>query len=147
MRVLIALDASPHCGQVVKAIAARPWAKNTCFLLLHALDPFAFAKAPISLKKAKDDAEAQLREAGKTLCGGGWAMEEKIVFGRARLEIPNISKRWKADLVVAGSSGAGSLTRLFLGSTARAVLRHASCSVEVVRGVADSPETSTDKAM
>ena len=133
MRVLIALDASPQCGEIVAEIASRPWPADTFFILLHVLDPFPFAKAPISLKRAKDAAEAQVKEAGRKLCGGGWAMEEDVILGRARQEIAKIARKWKADLVVVGSNEAGALTRLLLGSTARAVLRHAPCAVEIVR--------------
>lgn len=133
MRVLIALDATPACIEIVKALASRPWPANTSFQLLHVLDPFQFSKAPLSLERAKMHAENQLKEAGKGLCAGGWKMRADVVFGRARHEIPKIAGSWKADLVVVGSSGAGALTRLLLGSTARSVLRHAPCSVEVMR--------------
>jgi len=133
MRVLIALDASPTCGDVVSAVAARPWPPNTTFLLLHVLDPFPFSKAPLSLSRARQHAAAQLKEAGRKLCAGGWAMKEEVVFGRARHELPKLAESWKADLIVVGSSGVGDLTRFLVGSTARAVLRHAHCSVEVVR--------------
>jgi nucleotide-binding universal stress UspA family protein len=110
MKVLIALDATPQGREIVTEIASRP--ADTVFLLLHVLDPFPFAKAPISLKRAKDAAEAQLKDAGRKLCGGGWAMEEDVVFGRARQEIAKIAGKWKADLVVVGSNEAGALTRL-----------------------------------
>ena len=145
MKVLIALDASPQCGEIVKDLASRPWPENTSFLLLHVLDPFPFAKAPISLKRAKNEAEILLKEVGGQLCSGGWAMEEKVIFGRARQDLVKVARSWKADLVVVGSSGAGALTRLFLGSTARSVLRHAPCSVEVVRAVEDGTDVLPDK--
>lgn len=133
MRVLIALDVGPMSGEIVRAVAARPWPSNTTFLLLHVLDPFPFSKAPISLDRARQEAATQLKEAGKKLCSGGWAMKEEVVFGRARHELPKLADSWKADLIVVGSSAVGDLTRLLVGSTARNVLRHAHCSVEVVR--------------
>jgi len=133
MRVLIALDASPQCGQIVAKIASRPWPAYTVFLLLHVLDPFPFANAPISLKLAQDAVEKQLKEAGRRLCAGGWRMGEDVLLGRARDKIAKTAVSWKADLVVVGSNEAGGWTRLLLGSTARSVLRRAPCSVEVVR--------------
>jgi nucleotide-binding universal stress UspA family protein len=147
MKVLVALDATPRCRAIVREIASRPWPADTFFVLLHVLDPFPFGKAPISLKRAKDAAEAQLKDAGRKLCGGGWAMEEDVVFGRARQEIAKIAKKWKADLVVVGSNEAGALTRLLLGSTARAVLRHAPCAVEVVHPRSDSETGAVEKGM
>lgn len=133
MKILIALDATPQCGEIVDEIASRPWPGRSSFLLLHVLDPFPFAKAPISLERAKLDAETLLKNTGKKLCAGGWATTEDVVLGRARQKIAQIAGSWKADLVVVGSNDPGALTRLLLGSTARAVLRHAPCSVEIVR--------------
>jgi len=44
---------------------------------------------------------------------------------------------WPADLIVMGSHGRRGFDRLLLGSVAESVLRHAQCSVEIVRrGVA-----------
>jgi nucleotide-binding universal stress UspA family protein len=133
MKVLIALDAGPQSGVIVGEIASRPWLADTSFLLLHVLDPYPFTKAPLSLERAKQAAETKLKSAGMKLCAGGWAMEEDVVLGRARERIAKIAGLWKADLVVVGSNEAAALTRLLLGSTARAVLRHAPCSVEIVR--------------
>jgi len=147
MKVLIALDATPQCGEIVTEIASRPWPPDTFFLLLHVLDPFPFARAPISLKRAKDVAETQLKEAGRKLCGGGWAMEEEVVFGRARQEIAKVAAKWQADLVVVGSNDSGALTRLLLGTTARAVLRHAPCAVEIVRPRVDGENGGVDKGI
>jgi nucleotide-binding universal stress UspA family protein len=137
MKILIALDATPGCGQIVDDLASRPWPARSSFLLLHVLDPFPFTKAPISLNRAKVDAETQLKNIGKKLCAGGWVTTEEVVLGRARQKIAQIAGSWKADLVVVGSNEAGALTRLLLGSTARAVLRHAPCSVEIVRARAN----------
>ena len=133
MKILVALDAGPQCGDIVAEIASRPWPAGSSFLLLHVLDPFPFAKAPISLERAKIETRSQLKNAGKRLCAGGWAVEEGVVLGRARQRIVKIAGSWNADLVVVGSNEAGALTRLLLGGTARVVLRHAPCSVEIVR--------------
>jgi nucleotide-binding universal stress UspA family protein len=133
MKVLIALDATPRCGEIVTELVSRPWTADTSFLVVHVLDPFPYAKAPISLKRAKEDAASQLKAASKKLCAGGWALETKVFIGRARQELAKIAEEWSADLLVVGSNESGALTRLLLGSTARAVLRHATCSVEIVR--------------
>ena len=78
MKILVALDASPQCGEVVAEVAARPWPADSSFLLVHVLDPFPFAKAPLSLQRAKNEAEARLTNAGKGLCAGGWAVVEEL---------------------------------------------------------------------
>jgi len=133
MRVVIALDASARCGEIVENVASRPWPTDTVFLMLHVLDPFPFAKAPISLRMAKNTAEKQLKDLSRKLCAGGWRAGEDVILGRARDKIAKVAASWRADLIVVGSNEMGAWTRLLLGSTARSVLRHAQCSVEVFR--------------
>jgi nucleotide-binding universal stress UspA family protein len=133
MRVLIALDVTEQRQQIVDAATSRPWPKNTKFLLLHVLDPFPFAKAPISLTRAREAAAQQLKAASERLVNSGWNVESEVVLGMPRRAVAQVAASWKADLVMVGSNEVGELTRLFLGSTARSVLRHAPCSVEIVR--------------
>ncbi len=147
MRVLIALDATPSCGEIVSELLTRPWPAKTNFLLVHALDPFPYAKAPISLKRAKLDAEKQLKDLGRRLCAGGWSTDVRVVLGRARTEIVRVAVLWKADLAVVGSNESTALTRLLLGSTAGSVLRHAPCSVEIVRPAAEHGPTAVRPGM
>jgi nucleotide-binding universal stress UspA family protein len=147
MKVLIALDATPSCGQIVTNVAARLWPAGTVFLLLHVLDPFPFTKAPLLLQRAKEAAEKELTEAGRRLCGGGWGVEARVIFGHARREIARAASSWKADLVVVGSNEAGTLVRVLLGSTARAVLHQVRCSVEVVRPSEEEQQAMQDRGM
>ena len=47
--------------------------------------------------------------------------------------IVEAAREWPADLIVLGSHGRRGLDRLFLGSVAESVVRHAPCSVSIVR--------------
>jgi len=147
MRVLIALDATPHCVALVKEAASRPWPTGSEFLLLHVLDPFPFVKAPISLKRAKAATLEVLSKAGEDLAKAGWKIETDVVLGLARKALPQCAATWRADLVLVGSHEAGALTRLFLGSTARSVLREAPCAVEVVRAGAGEAKNGGTKIL
>jgi len=133
MRVLIALDATPQCSEIVQEAARRPWPAGSRFLLLHILDPFPFSKAPISLKRAIDAARRQLADIAEVLVKGGWKTDTDVVLGRPRRAVSECAADWKADLVIVGSNEAGALMRALLGSTARSVLRQAPCSVEIMR--------------
>jgi nucleotide-binding universal stress UspA family protein len=133
MKVLVALDAGPQCGEIVEQLVARPWPAGTSFILLHVLDPFPYTRVPLALTRVKEECKGLLEKLRKRLCGSGWVAEANVVLGLARREIAKIAASSKADLVVMGSHEIGALTRLFLGSTARSVLRHAPCSVEIVR--------------
>jgi nucleotide-binding universal stress UspA family protein len=133
MRVLIALDATPQCTEIVRDAASRPWPAGSKFLLFHVLDPFAYSRMPISLKRAEEASLAQLESGADALRKAGWKTETDVVLGRARQVIPRTAVAWKADLVLVGSRGGSALLRVLLGSTARSVLRHSPCSVEIVR--------------
>ena len=133
MKVLVALDASPQCVEIVREAAFRPWPAKSQFLLLHVLDPYPFGKMPISLNRAKNFVCEQLRQVAEPLLKAGWKTETDVILGRARQVISKVATSWKANFVLVGSSGEGALMRVLLGSTARSVLRHAPCSVEIVR--------------
>ncbi len=63
----------------------------------------------------------------------GLAVEELIVHGEAASEIVRVAKEREVDLVVISSHGRTGLGRMLFGSTAEAVVRHASCPVLVVK--------------
>lgn len=67
MRILIALDATPRCVEIGRDAAMRPWPPRSEFLLLHVLDPFPFAKAPLSLERARDAARTELKRIAQEL--------------------------------------------------------------------------------
>jgi nucleotide-binding universal stress UspA family protein len=133
MRILIALDVTTQRTEIVLEAAFRPWPAGSTFLLLHVLDPFPFVKAPISLKRAQEAASLQLKNASTSLVEAGWKTETDVILGMPRRLVSQTAASWKADLVMVGSNEIGALTRLVLGSTALSVLRHAPCSVEIVR--------------
>lgn len=56
-----------------------------------------------------------------------------VLQGDPAVEILGAARDWSADLIIIGSRGQTGLTRRLLGSVARQVLEHASCSVLVER--------------
>ncbi len=136
MKVLIALATSSQSAEIVREVASRPWPAKSKFLLLHVLDSYPYSKIPASLARAKDGVSAQLRNTAQPLVAAGWKVDTDVVLGRARQVISKVATSWKADLLQVGTSEEGPLMRVLLGSTARSVLRQASCSVEIVRSSA-----------
>lgn len=57
----------------------------------------------------------------------------EVLFGDPGLEIADYADRVDADLIVIPSHGYHGVKRLFLGSVAERVIRHARCSVLVLR--------------
>lgn len=133
MRILIAIDGSASAEVVIQEAVARPWPEGSVFALLSALDPFFFTKAPLLLEAAKKSTTQMLDEAANPLRQAGWTVQINMVLDNPRHGIAQAATDWNADLVMLGSHGKGTFRRLLLGSTAQAVLRHAKCSVEIVR--------------
>ena len=133
MRVVLALNGISLCGEVVKAAAARPWPSGSCFYLLNVLDPYPFVRAPLLLERAKAHVRENLERSAGCLQNLGGTVTTEIALGSPRRGISGFARDWQADLVIVGSNELGDWERLVLGSTARSVLRHAPCSVEIVR--------------
>ena len=147
MKVLIAVDATPSWLAVVREAVTRPWPAGTKFCMFHAVDPFHFVRAPLLLARAKGAAHSQLKSAADSLQHAGWSAETEVLLGNPRKAISNYANEWKADLILAGSHGHGDLARILLGSTSKAVLRGAHCSVEIVRSPAKGQERKADEGM
>jgi nucleotide-binding universal stress UspA family protein len=147
MKTLIALDGSQSSEVVLQQAIDRPWPAGTTFCLLNVVDPFFFAKAPLLLEEAKQAAYKALKVAAASFEGTSWITVTEVILGNPRRAISDYASEWKADLVMVGSQGLGALTRIFVGSTARAVLRQAPCSVEIVRPPAPEKISSGKRAM
>ena len=119
MKILIGVDATSSCQEAVQAAAARPWPAESSFLLVTAIDPLFFAKAPVSLDQAKKCAHQHLKRMADCLHRAGWNTDE--------------AEKWGADMIVVGSHGRSGFDRFTMGSVSETVALHAGCSVEVIR--------------
>ena len=81
----------------------------------------------------EDSAERELPKLAEREEVAGLKIEEMIVHGEAASEIVRVAKERNVDLIVVSSHGRTGLGRILFGSTAEAVVRHASCPVLVVK--------------
>ena len=133
MRILIGLDGSSSSDTVIQAAARRPWPAGSDFCVLTLVDPFFFTKTPQLMEEAKKNALESVKDQAKLLTEQGWAVQPEVILDHPRHGLPRAAGTWKADLILLGSHGRSAVQRLLMGSTARTVLRHAPCSVEIVR--------------
>ena len=133
MKILIGVDGSSASDATVQEVTLRLWPKGSEFKLVTAVDPFFFVRAPQLLDETKKSTKEELEEDAAGLREKGWPVSTDVLLENPRHAIPKLATEWKADLAVLGSHGRGTFTRLLIGSTAQAVLRHAPCSVEIVR--------------
>jgi len=133
MKILVATDGSSSSESIIREASSRTWPPGTTFTVVTVVDPFFFSSAPRLLEEAGEKAVQALTEQARPIADAGWVVHHEILLDSARHALPRYAATMQTDLVLVGSHGRGTVGRLLLGSTAQAVLRHAPCSVEVVR--------------
>jgi nucleotide-binding universal stress UspA family protein len=140
-RILLAVDESPvaaHAADVGGELAAVLGAE---LAFISVVDPSQIG-APDSGVPAADLMALAEKDAKRLVAGfgqrapQGHAALEFVAVGKPASEIVKTAREWPADVIVIGSHGRRGIDRVLLGSVAEAVMRHAGCSVLVVRAPA-----------
>lgn len=146
MRILLAVDGSLSSDRATELVSTFPLPPESVIRVVAVQQPFvdvlAMSWASVGesgigdeteeeqdarhLKKAIERAEIALKRPDLTL-------EGFIVRGRPASAIVDEAGAMKADLVVLGSRGHGTIATMVLGSTASEVVDHAPCPVLVAR--------------
>ena len=140
-RVLLALDESPVAAHAAGVGVDMAKALGTELALIYvvepgqAVPPESSVPAPDLIALAEQDAKRFLADFRRRSLLEPPALEF-IAVGKPATEIVRAAKEWSADVIVVGTHGRHGVERMFLGSVAEAVMRHAPCSVLVVRAPA-----------
>jgi nucleotide-binding universal stress UspA family protein len=137
--------AFPYAAAIARATQAR-------ILCVHVVEPVVPAVGYSGLadpmpiadmsEQLEDSAERELPRLTDCEELQGLEVEEVIVHGDAAAEIVRVAGEQGVDLIVISSHGRTGLGRMIFGSTAEAVVRHASCPVLVVK---PPPEEASDQ--
>lgn len=146
MKILLAVDGSVHSDTAVEELTKRPWPAQSEIKVITAsevpvpmgMEPWAASPQYFEVmeKSLRQAAEATIDRALlklKTIDDKTLEITSKIVPGSPGQAIVDEAESWGADLIVMGSRGQGTWSRLLLGSVSSAVVHHAKCSVEIVR--------------
>jgi nucleotide-binding universal stress UspA family protein len=133
MKLLIATDLSETSHWVMDTIKVRPWPSGTEACILHVVDLTPFPLGAELMDAAQKAAESSLKMFGDDLEKCGMKTRTEVFPGAPRSAVAQYARNWGADFVLVGSHGGTGLARFLLGSVAKSVVRHASCSVEIVR--------------
>jgi len=143
MKVLIAIDDSRFSETIVKAVLARPWPANTELKVLHVVEPPSLLMGremagpdpefEAVWNAVRGNAKELVAKITEKLQASGLNVTPALVEGDPKSQIIDTANDWHADLIVVGSHGRTGLNRFLMGSVSDAVVRHAHCSVEVVR--------------
>ena len=141
-RILCPTDFSAIAEKSVEYAVFLASSHNAELQLLHVVDHLhgfdnylILSMAPHEIsermeKHANEDLNEvvnQIKETVKT--------EKAVRHGKASVQIIEMAREMKADLIVMGSHGRTGLSHVIIGSVAEAVVRHAFCPVLVVRDI------------
>jgi nucleotide-binding universal stress UspA family protein len=141
MRILLAVDDSEYSDAAIKSVLERPWPSGSLVRVLCVAQVYMPLPSPYGMQAYEQETQTFLKRAQDVVeraaakLEGIGPIETCIREGDPRAEIVEEAKSLGADLIVVGSHGRTGVQRWLLGSVAEHVVRHAPCTVEVVRSV------------
>jgi len=146
MKVLLAIDDSVYSEAATRAVIAQFRPSETDVRVLSVIawpdtlpESLAFTPGPaagpiMDLHDAiRREGEELVARAAQQLQEATFTVSRETREGDARHVILECAAEWQSDVIVLGSHGKTGLDRFLLGSVSESVVRHASCSVEIVR--------------
>ena len=146
-RVLAAVDFSSHSAATVKQAVWAARQSRAQLVLAHALPDFArrmtlvsaaarkdaiFGEGTILDREIRQDSDARLQKLIEESQIGDLDVAAETLIGEPYIAITHAVQQEGFDLVVAGSLGQSAWERLFIGSTAKRLIRKCPASVWLV---------------
>lgn len=135
-RIVVALDGSPAAEAILPDASAIARATTATIHLARVKVPPPATYPPIPELDRGEDPLPYLQTIANRLSGQGFLAVAEPTEGDPASEIVDCARRTDAGLICLTTHGRTGLPRLFLGSTAEAVLRTAPCPVLLRRTVA-----------
>ncbi|MEJ7843122.1 MAG: universal stress protein [Rubrobacter sp.] len=139
-KILVATDGSPDAAMAVRRAAGMARAFGSELHVVHVVpvaQPYHLfagdAEGPSLYEEDRQHAQGLLDDAIRKIReAGGEVAREYLEEGDPDAEVVGLAERIGADLIVAGSRGAGTLNRP-IGSVSSSIAAHAHCPVLIVR--------------
>jgi len=143
MTVLVATDGSA-CAKVALTLAATiPWPEGSVIHLVSAVERSSAVYVPSAVGAVADPVEREVPLIGgiideleliaAPLRDKGAAVETHVLVGRPATAIVDEAETVRADVIIVGSRGHGTIGSMVLGSVSAEVADHAHCPVIVAR--------------
>jgi nucleotide-binding universal stress UspA family protein len=156
MKIMLGVDESSFSQHAVQNLIAEFRPRGTEVQVVHVIEPisvyFSAEWFPHFVPQVEKIEQDRLKEAStlvEKVCAklrkAGFRNSKAILRGDPKSVLLDRATEWKPDLIVVGSHGLKGLNRLLMGSVSEAMVRHAACSVQVVRvqpGVKQSRQKS-----
>ncbi len=142
MRVLLAVDGSPHSQYATEAIGQLSSVKgltvvhvvNLPRLAYPALGPDITRDLAMTIEQAmREEGEHILKRAMSHLSYHNAPVSKRLEVGSPADRILAIAEEEHTDLILIGARGLGPVQELIFGSVSHRVLTHAPCSVGIVK--------------
>ena len=143
MRILLAIDDSKFSEAATQAVIAQGRLQDLEVRVLHVVEPPSLLVAremgrfdpaiAVAWQAEQEQGKVLVSKTAEVLRSRGIKAITAVVEGDPKSTIIDDAGAWNADLIVLGSHGRKGLERFLLGSVSDAVMRHAHCSVEIVR--------------
>src|SRR5262245_28792970 len=107
MKILLAIDGSPHSQRAIDEVAGRPWPKGSVIRVFSAFHRYVPAASEFVLdgatvqelsQRQATGAEDITRQAVAALTAAGLVAEAAVREGDARSAVVDEADEWKADL-------------------------------------------------
>lgn len=160
MKLLLAVDDSKFSEAAAQAVVRQARPQDTEVRVLSVMEPSSlrtdkdkegyYAAIEASFEEAAKRSQALVAKTVELLRSHGFKVTApaSVEWADPKSKIIDEAAEWGADLIVLGSHGRSGVSRFLMGSVSEAVVRHAPCSVEVVRipGVGKMGSSVTDAA-
>jgi nucleotide-binding universal stress UspA family protein len=136
MKILLAVDDSKFSEAAIQAVIAQYQPQGTEVRVLNVVDlaiPIPTSDAAGFREESLKRGQEVVRRAEQTLNRAGFTAQTAVEEGYPKSKIIDQATHWNAELIVVGSHGRKALDRFLMGSVAEGIVRHAPCSVEIVR--------------
>jgi len=133
MTILLAVDSTPASEAAVAEVANRPWPPGTAVEVVSAAEVYSAWDCPGVAEAIVGAAQEAVRAFAQRIESSGLLCTSRVLTGDPKVAVIDYAAESGADFIIVGSHEASDAVRFLLGSVARAVVRHATCSVEIVR--------------
>jgi nucleotide-binding universal stress UspA family protein len=136
MRLLLAVDDSKFSEAATQAVIAQYQPEGTEVKVLNVVDlaiPIPTSDAAGFRQESLKHGQELVQRTERLLSNAGYKTQTAVDEGDPKSKIIDQATQWNAELIVVGSHGRKGVDRFLMGSVAEGVVRHAHCSVEIVR--------------
>ncbi|AHY47591.1 Universal stress protein UspA-related nucleotide-binding protein [Rubrobacter radiotolerans] len=137
-KILLAADRSEESRLAVEAAAdlSKETGSELHVVYVGLISPWVQSNtlSPTQYRRLRAEAQEVLDEQVRAVESlGGKVTQAHLRMGRADSEIIRLGEELSAELIVIGSRGQHTISRVLLGNNAESIVRHAPCPVLVTR--------------